>query len=33
MELRKVIKFKVKTRLDYNWDYILYEPYVKLESE
>ena len=33
MELRKVIKFKVKTRLDYNWDYILYESYVKLESE
>lgn len=33
MELRKVIKFKVKTRLDFNWVCMLYEPYIKLESE
>ena len=33
MELKKIIKFKVKTRLDYNWGCILYEPCMKLESE
>lgn len=33
MKLRKIIKFKVKTKLNYNWDCILYEPNVKLESE
>lgn len=33
MKLKKIIKFRVKTRLDYNWGCILYEPYMKLESE
>ena len=33
MELKKVIKFKVKVRLNYNLNWLEYEPYIKLVME
>lgn len=33
MGLKKVIKFKIKVKLNYNRDWLIYEPYIKLESE
>ena len=33
MELKKVIKIKMKIRLNHNWKWLEYKPYTKLVME
>lgn len=33
MEFKKTIKFRIKIRLNHNWSWLEYEPYIKLAME
>ena len=33
MELKKVIEFRIKIKLNHNWNWLEYEPYTKLVVE